>query len=100
MKDDPLRSSVPPKLPAYSISGHVFAYALLCTLAVSLAMTLVMAFLAWSTMRESRQLQVQAQKAQESSDSCHVALERADAKLEMVDGLFERVRPKMVGGGP
>lgn len=68
-----------------TITVHVLFYGMACTLLTALCLAAAAAWLAWSATQDLRHLQEDLLTARATSRACRIALERADAKLEVVD---------------
>lgn len=69
----------------YSVSAAVLVYGMAATLMVSLVLAAIMGWLAWSSMTELSSIQAEIGAAHNSLRVSRIALERCDAKLEIVD---------------
>ena len=91
------------KPTTYNISGQVLLYAMLCTLLLAVVLCLSMGWLAWGSTRDATRLQAELHQARDDARTCRIALERMDAKMELVDAWVlgaKKIRDESAGGGP
>lgn len=85
-----------------SVSTRILVYGILCSFLVSLMLSGMTTFLAWSSLRQVGELQASLVESRQRGDVCQASLTRAVAKLEMVSDLFKASRGNVANaiGGP
>ncbi len=76
----------------YNISARVLVYSMLCTLLLAVAVSAAMGWLAWISQHEAAELRQQQYQMKDAQRICRIALERADAKMELVDDWITNAR--------
>lgn len=69
----------------YNISAQVLMYAMLATLLMAVGLSLLMGWLAWNAMSDATEARAALHQSQDTARTCRIALERMDAKMELVD---------------